>query len=227
MLLNWREGVRKSGILKVATMPLETFFLFAPACFTINMAFGPNNLLSLTNAARSGIAPAILAAAGRIVSFAIMIAIAGVGLGAALAVSETVFTAVKWAGALYLIWIGINLIRAKSPLLGGNASAAPSSLGKLTLQELWVAAGNPKAILVFTAFFPQFVDPQAYALSFTILGLTFLVFEVFAVMVYSFIGAKLGRYLRDSRVLTWFNRTSGTMMIGFGIALMLTRRPAS
>jgi threonine/homoserine/homoserine lactone efflux protein len=208
-------------------MPLETFLLFAPACFAINMAFGPNNLLSLTNAARSGVAPAILAAAGRIVSFAVMIAIAGVGLGAVLAASETVFTAVKWAGAAYLIWIGINLIRAKSPLLGDNVSAAPSSLRNLTLQELWVAAGNPKAILVFTAFFPQFVDPHAYALSFTILGLTFLVFEAFAVMVYSFIGAKLGRYLRNGRALTWFNRTSGTMMIGFGVALMLTRRPAS
>jgi threonine/homoserine/homoserine lactone efflux protein len=208
-------------------MPLETFLLFAPACFAINMAFGPNNLLSLTNAARSGVAPAILAAAGRIVSFAVMIAIAGVGLGAVLAASETVFTAVKWAGAAYLIWIGINLIRAKSPLLGDNVSAAPSSLRNLTLQELWVAAGNPKAILVFTAFFPQFVDPHAYALSFTILGLTFLVFEAFAVMVYSFIGAKLGRYLRNGRALTWFNRTSGTMMIGFGVALMLTRRPAN
>ena len=112
-------------------------------------------------------------------------------------------------------------------MLGDNVSAAPSSLRKLTLQELWVAAGNPKAILVFTAFFPQFVDPHAYALSFTILGLTFLVFEAIAVMVYSFIGAKLGRYLRNGRALTWFNRTSGTMMIGFGVALMLTRRPAN
>src|SRR4029079_18525188 len=117
-------------------MQLDTFLLFAPACFAINMAFGPNNLLSLTNAARSGIVPAILAAAGRIVSFAIMIAIAGVGLGAILAASETVFTAVKWAGAAYLIWIGIKLIRAQTPLLSRDASAAPSSLGKLTLQEL-------------------------------------------------------------------------------------------
>src|SRR5262249_54411654 len=129
-------------------MQLETFFLFAPACFAITMAFGPNNLLSLTNAARSGIAPAILAAAGRIVSFAIMIAVAGIGLGAVLAASETVFTAVKWAGAAYLIWIGIKLIRAGAPLLGNDA-AAPLSLRKLTVQELWVAAGNPKAILVF------------------------------------------------------------------------------
>jgi threonine/homoserine/homoserine lactone efflux protein len=208
-------------------MQLQTFLLFAPACFAINMAFGPNNLLSLTNAARSGIAPAILAAAGRIVSFAIMIAIAGVGLGAVLAASETVFTAIKWAGALYLIWIGVKLIRAGAPLLADETSSAPSSLKKLTLQELWVAAGNPKAILVFTAFFPQFVDPQSYALSFTILGATFLVFEVFAIAVYSFIGAKLGRYMRNGRALRWFNRASGTMMIGFGLALMFTRRPAS
>ncbi|MGE0240991.1 MAG: LysE family translocator [Parvibaculaceae bacterium] len=208
-------------------MQLETFLLFAPACFAINMAFGPNNLLSLTNAARSGIAPAVLAAAGRIVSFAVMIAISGIGLGAILAASETVFAAVKWAGALYLIWIGIRLIRTKAPLLDNEAPAPRSSLRKLTLQELWVAAGNPKAILVFTAFFPQFVDPSSYALSFTILGATFLVFEIFAIMVYSFIGAKLGRYIRKGRALAWFNRVSGTMMIGFGLALMLTRRPAS
>jgi threonine/homoserine/homoserine lactone efflux protein len=103
----------------------------------------------------------------------------------------------------------------------------PLSLRKLTLQELWVAAGNPKAILVFTAFFPQFVDARAYALSFAILGATFLVFEFVAIMVYSFIGAKLGRYIRNGQVLKWFNRTSGTMMIGFGLALMFTRRPAT
>jgi threonine/homoserine/homoserine lactone efflux protein len=207
-------------------MQLETFLIFAPACFAINMAFGPNNLLSLTNAARSGVAPAILAAAGRIFSFAVMIAVAGVGLGAILAASETVFTAVKWAGAAYLVWIGIRLIRAGTPVLAGEASARALSLRKLTLQELWVAAGNPKAILVFTAFFPQFVDAQAYAVSFTILGVTFLVFEFIAIMVYSFIGAKLGRYLRDGHALKWFNRTSGTMMIGFGLALMFARRPA-
>ncbi len=209
-------------------MPLETFLLFAPACFAINMAFGPNNLLSLTNAARSGIARAILAAAGRIVSFAVMIAIAGVGLGAVLAASETVFSLVKWAGAAYLVWIGVNLLRGGAPTLIADDESAPAlSLRKLTLQELWVAAGNPKAILVFTAFFPQFVDARAYALSFTILGATFLLFETFAIVVYSFIGARLGRYIRNSRTLKWFNRTSGTMMIGFGLALMFARRPAA
>ena len=208
-------------------MSLETFLIFAPACFAINMAFGPNNLLSLTNAARSGVVPAILAAAGRIVSFAVMIAIAGVGLGAVLAASESVFTIVKWAGAAYLVWIGVNLICAGAPLLGDDAATPRLSLRKLTLQELWVAAGNPKAILVFTAFFPQFVDPAAYALSFAILGLTFLVFETFAIVVYSFIGAKLGRYVRDGRTLKWFNRTSGAMMIGFGLALIFARRPAT
>ena len=170
---------------------------------------------------------AILAAAGRIVSFAVMIAIAGIGLGAVLAASENVFTIVKWAGAAYLVWIGVNLIRAGAPLLCDDAATPRLSLRKLTLQELWVAAGNPKAILVFTAFFPQFVDPEAYALSFAILGLTFLIFETFAIVVYSFIGAKLGRYVRDGRTLKWFNRTSGAMMIGFGLALIFARRPAA
>jgi threonine/homoserine/homoserine lactone efflux protein len=70
------------------------------------------------------------------------------------------------------------------------------------------------------------VDAQAYAASFAILGATFLVFEFIAIVVYSFIGARLGRYLRDGRAFRWFNRTSGTMMIGFGLALMFARRPA-
>jgi threonine/homoserine/homoserine lactone efflux protein len=211
----------------VFPMRLETLLLFAPACFAINMAFGPNNLLSLTNAARGGVAPAIQAAAGRIFSFAIMIAIAGIGLGAVLAASETIFTAVKYAGAAYLIWIGIKLIRAGAPVFQDDAPAHAVSLRRLTLQELWVAAGNPKAILVFTAFFPQFVDPHAYALSFAVLGGIFLVFELVAIVIYAFIGAKLGRFIRNGRTLRWFNRTSGTMMIGFGLALMFARRPAA
>jgi threonine/homoserine/homoserine lactone efflux protein len=182
---------------------------------------------SLTNAAQGGVAPAVLAAMGRIACFAVMIAVAGIGLGAVLAASETVFMAVKWIGAAYLIWIGIKLIRSRAPMLDDETQIARSSLRKLTLQELWVAAGNPKAILVFTAFFPQFVDPHSYALSFTILGMIFLVFEIIAIMVYSVVGARLGRLIRNGRGLTWFNRLSGTMMIGFGLALMLTRKPAS
>lgn len=63
--------------------------------------------------------------------------------------------------------------------------------------------------------------------SFAILGLTFLVYEFFVIMVYSFIGAKLGRHIRKGRALAWFNRTSGAMMIGFGLARVFASRPTA
>jgi threonine/homoserine/homoserine lactone efflux protein len=209
-------------------MTLSAYLLFLPACFAINMAFGPNNLLSVTNGARHGVSPAVLAAGGRLVAFAIMIAIAGLGMGAVLVASEVAFDVIKYIGAAYLVWIGIRLLRAPAPTMQeAAASAAPPSLRALARQEFTVAAGNPKAILVFTAFFPQFVVPGAYASSYLLLGLTFLVFELVAIALYAMLGARMRRLADGSRAMRWFNRVSGSMMVGFGLILAFTRRPAA
>jgi threonine/homoserine/homoserine lactone efflux protein len=209
-------------------MTLSAYLLFLPACFAINMAFGPNNLLSVTNGARHGVSPAVLAAGGRLVAFAIMIAIAGLGMGAVLVASEVAFDVIKYIGAAYLVWIGIRLLRAPAPTMQeAAASAAPPSLRALARQEFTVAAGNPKAILVFTAFFPQFVVPGAYASSYLLLGLTFLVFELVAIALYALLGARMRRLADGSRAMRWFNRVSGGMMVGFGLILAFTRRPAA
>lgn len=210
-------------------MSLQTFSIFLPACFAINMAFGPNNVLSLSNGARDGVRASVLASFGRLVAFAIMIAIAGLGLGALLLASQTLFTAIKFAGAAYLVWIGVKLIRSGPSLVVKEEGEArgPASLARLTKQEFWVAAGNPKAILVFTAFFPQFVDRSAYATSFAILGATFLLLELVAIVIYAALGARLGSLSRGARGLAWFNRVSGALMIGFGVMLAFVRRPAT
>lgn len=213
-------------------MSLQTFSLFVPACFAINMAFGPNNVLSLSNGARDGVRMSVLASFGRLVAFAIMIAIAGLGLGALLLASQTLFTVIKFAGAAYLVWIGVKLIRSGPALVASNSvegknDGAPGKLGRLAKQEFWVAAGNPKAILVFTAFFPQFVDRSAYAMSFAVLGATFLLLELVAIGIYAALGARLGSATNGARGFKWFNRVSGTLMIGFGVMLAFVRRPAS
>ena len=202
----------------IAYVAIVLGFVFLP---------GPATLLTIARATTSGTRVGVATGAGVAAGDVIHTFMAIVGLSAIIAASAFLFSLIKYAGAAYLVWIGINLIRAGAPLMREDANLPRSSLRKLTLQELWVAAGNPKAILVFTAFFPQFVDPSSYALSFTILGATFLAFEIFAIIVYSFIGAKLGRYIRDGRTFKWFNRTSGGMMIGFGLLLMFTRRPAT
>ncbi|MDP9993268.1 threonine/homoserine/homoserine lactone efflux protein [Variovorax boronicumulans] len=210
-------------------MSLSTYLLFLPACFAINMAFGPNNLLSVTNGARHGVSPAVIAASGRLVAFALMIAVAGLGMGAVLVASELAFDVIKYIGAAYLVWIGIRLLRAPAPTadVPSQGSAAPPSLRALARQEFTVAAGNPKAILVFTAFFPQFVVPGAYASSYVLLGATFLVFELVAIALYAMLGARMRRLANGSRAMRWFNKVSGSMMVGFGLILAFTRRPTS
>lgn len=136
------------------------------------------------------------------------------------------FTILKWAGAAYLIWLGVKILRGAAaidtPLTSGNRRP----LKVLALQEFWTAIGNPKAILIFTAFLPQFIEPGAYWLSFAIVGAVFLVFEVIAVFLYAVLGHRLNRLSRNKNVFGWLNRLSGTTMIGFGVALLLTRRPA-
>jgi threonine/homoserine/homoserine lactone efflux protein len=210
-------------------MSLSTYLLFLPACFAINMAFGPNNLLSVTNGARHGVSPAVIAASGRLVAFALMIAVAGLGMGAVLVASELAFDVIKYIGAAYLVWIGIRLLRAPAPTaeVQSLGTAAPPSLRALARQEFTVAAGNPKAILVFTAFFPQFVVPGAYASSYVLLGATFLVFELVAIALYAMLGARMRRLANGSRAMRWFNKVSGSMMVGFGLILAFTRRPSA
>ena len=207
-------------------MTLSAYLLFLPACFAINMAFGPNNLLSVTNGAKHGVSPAVVAASGRLVAFAIMIAIAGLGMGAVLVASEMAFDVIKYIGAAYLVWIGIRLLRAPAPAMTqAAASGTPPSLRALARQEFTVAAGNPKAILVFTAFLPQFVDIAKPMLpQFTVLGASFLVLECVAIALYSWAGMHLGKWLTRSKVRRWFNRCCGTFLGAIGISFLLVRR---
>jgi len=199
--------------------------LFIPACFALNMAFGPNNLLSLTYGLQQGIRTAVMASSGRLVAFALMIALTALGVGAVLAASEMAFTILKYAGAAYLIWLGIKILRGRASL-DAPADSGRRPLKALALQEFWTAIGNPKAILIFTAFLPQFVEPGAYWQSFAIVGLIFLGLEVIAVFLYAVLGHRLNRLSRNRTLFGWLNRISGATMIGFGVTLLFMRKSA-
>ena len=208
-------------------MPLETLLLFVPACFALNMAFGPNNLISMTLGARCGLRTAIIAAGGRIIAFTIMIAIAALGMGAVLMASELAFSMVKFLGAAYLVWLGIKLLRARGELPSERPELGKYGVRGFIRQEFLVAIGNPKAILIFTAFFPQFVAPENYWGSFLILGAIFLILELLAIAFYAYAGTRLSRVMRNARGLRGINRVSGTTMIAFGALLAAAGRPAA
>ncbi len=205
-------------------MSLATLLLFLPACFALNLAPGPNNLLSISNATRYGFRTACVAGIGRLLAFAVMITLASTGLAVVLQGSVLLFTAIKLAGAGYLFWLAWQLWRAGSQ--SGPADTRPQqSLRELMRQELWVAAGNPKAILIFTAFLPQFVDTaQPVAPQFLQLGVAFLLLEWVAIAVYAALGVQLKRWFATPRGQRVFNRSCSVLLGGAGLGLLLARR---
>ncbi|HXG29160.1 MAG TPA: LysE family translocator [Nevskiales bacterium] len=207
-------------------MILDTWLLFVPAAFALNMAPGPNNLLSVANAARFGFAASVLGGLGRLLAFALMIALTAVGLGTLLAASELAFQIVKWLGAAYLLYLGIKLWRAPAMTLpGASAAQTGTSVLALAQQEFLVAVGNPKAILIFTAFFPQFLSRDGSPLvEFALMGVTFLALELIAIALYALSGRQLAAVTRSARGLRLFNRMSGSALCGAGVLLLLSSR---
>jgi threonine/homoserine/homoserine lactone efflux protein len=205
-------------------MSITAWLLFLPACFAINLAPGPNNLLSINVAAQHGFVTAFVGGTGRLVAFAMMLVLAATGLAVVLHASQWFFLAIKLTGAAYLIWLAVQLWRSEAPAID-TTQPQDASLGRIARQEFLVAAGNPKAILVFTAFLPQFVDVAKPMLpQFAVLGASFLVLEWVAVALYSWAGMYLGKWFVRAKVRRWFNRVCGGFLAAIGVSFLLVRR---
>ena len=205
-------------------MDLATLSLFLPACFALNMAPGPNNLLSVSNATRYGFQRACSAGIGRILAFAGMIALAGAGLSVVLQTSEWLFQAIKIVGAAYLLYMAWQLWRANTET---EEEIAGASVGfwALARQEFLVAAGNPKAILLFTAFLPQFVDPgRPVPAQFAVLGVLFLSLEWIAISAYAYMGLHMRRWFAEPRGKRIFNRCCAGLLSAAASVLLLAQR---
>jgi threonine/homoserine/homoserine lactone efflux protein len=204
-------------------MEIWTLLLFIPACFALNMAPGPNNLLALNNARRYGFRIALLAGFGRLAAFCVMIALAASGLAVVLYTSEILFLAIKICGALYLLWMAYNLWRSDvSPVSDDVRNLSITGLMK---QEFALAAGNPKAILIFTAFLPQFVDvAKNVTEQFSLLGATFLVLEIVAIDMYAVIGLYLRQWFSKPKLVKRFNRACASFLVLSGGNLLLSRQ---
>lgn len=212
-------------------MTAATLLLFVPACFALNLAPGPNNLLSVSNATRYGFRAACAGGLGRLLAFAGMIALASLGLAVVLHSSQWLFGLVKLAGAAYLFFLAWQLWRAPvgaaAQERGAQKPVPAATPWALAWQEFWVAAGNPKAILIFTAFLPQFVDPVLPATrQFLVLGALFLLLECVAIGAYAFMGLHMRRWLAQARGQRLFNRGCAVLLAGAGLGLLASRRTA-
>ena len=208
-------------------MSLQTWWLFVMMTFVVSATPGPNMLLVMSSSARSGFRAAVATMAGCMTALLAMMSLSAAGLGALLQAFPSVFDGLRWAGAAYLIYLGIKSWR--SPVLESVVDA-PRTVERarpaaaMFRQGVLVAASNPKAILFAAAFLPQFIHPQLPKLpQFMILLATFAVIEVSWYVVYAASGQRLATYLRRTPVLKAFNRITGGVFIGFAVAMAAVR----
>lgn len=212
-------------------MTLSTYLLYLAAVALLVLSPGPTMLMCMTTSLQHGPRKAMAAAGGSVTAVLGTMLLSALGLGALLAASETAFWVLKAAGAAYLIWLGIKTFRSQGSVfdqMPEGATAAPAvPTHRLYLQGLIVGGSNPKAILFFTAFFPQFLNPTlSFAPQFAILAATFVAFE-FTVLTLCALGvARLAPALRSGNRMRWFNRISGGLFALMGSLLLATRRAA-
>jgi len=165
--------------------------------------------------------------AGCMTALLAMMSISAAGLGALLQAFPAVFDALRWAGAVYLAYLGVKTWR--SPVHDTAADTPlvierPRKSGTLFRHGVLVAASNPKAILFAAAFLPQFIHPELPKLpQFSILLATFAVIEISWYVIYAGSGPRLAAYLRRASVLKVFNRLTGGVFIGFAAVMAAVR----
>lgn len=207
--------------------------MFMAAGWLLNLTPGPDVLYIVTNALRSGVRAGLVAALGITAGCFVHIFAAALGVSALLAASATAFTLLKWAGALYLLYAGLQLVLSKTPsainIIAINAyDTRATSLKSIFFKGFWTNALNPKVALFFLAFVPQFIAPDApnKALTFVLLGVLFNLNALPINFGYAALGGWAARRLHVvQRGMHWLERVAGVMFIGFGLKLALTDNP--
>jgi homoserine/homoserine lactone efflux protein len=202
-------------------MTLEIYLAYIAACFLIAVVPGPTVTVIIGNSLAHGTRAGLLNVAGTQLGLGLMMAILVVGLSSVIAAMGWLFDWLRWAGAAYLIWIGWRLLRAPDSL--DQPDSAPTPRGGFLLQGFLVLMANPKALLWFGAFIPQFVDPKGnYVAQIIALGVTAMAIALVTDGGYAVLTGRAGALLSRKRVRL-VSRLSGSCLIGGGIWLALTR----
>ncbi|MBR1226812.1 MULTISPECIES: LysE family translocator [unclassified Bradyrhizobium] len=210
-------------------MTLTTYLLYLAAVAVLVLSPGPTMLTCMTTALNEGKSGALAAAVGSISAVLGVMALSALGLGALLAASELAFTVVKVIGAIYLIWLGIKTFGSTAEAV--DIKRAPADSGRRLrthyVRGFLVGSSNPKAILFFTAFFPQFLNPvEPFAPQYAILAVTFIACEFSVLAMCAFGVSAIAPVLRSSWHMRWINRATGGLFATMGGLLLFSRRHA-
>lgn len=202
-------------------MALDTWLIYLLAATGLSLSPGPNGLLALTHGALHGRRMALYTVAGGATGFVVVIALSMFGIGALLATSLAWLAVMKWVGGAYLVWLGVQVWR--SPPIGLDLHArAPAGVrgGVLFRQGALSALTNPKGLLFFAAFLPQFVDPaRSLVVQFFVMAGTFAVVEIATEVLIASMAQRISPWLK--RVGRRFNQACGGVFMVIGVALPL------
>ena len=194
--------------------------LFILTAVTLNLYPGPDTLYILGRSAAQGRAAGVVSALG-IGSGAVIHSLLGaLGLTAVVAASAMAFSVIKWAGAAYLVYLGVSMLLAKSE--GPAKASPPQSLRRIYVQGVLTNVLNPKVALFFLALIPQFIAPGAAhpGLAFLVLGLTFVTTGTVWCLIVAVAGGVLNRLLGGGgKGGLWLKRAGGGLLAGLGLRL--------
>lgn len=211
-------------------MSIENWLAFATASAVILAIPGPTILLVVSYSISHGRRVAMATVGGVALGDFTAMTASMLGLGALLATSATLFTVLKWIGAAYLVYLGIKLWRApvSAPHVDGNDTPMDVNSTRVFLHTYVVTALNPKSIVFFVAFLPQFIIPsEPLLLQMVVFEVTFLVLATLNAALYGVLAAAAREKIREPRVQSIVNRTGGSLMIGAGLLAVGWKRAIS
>jgi threonine/homoserine/homoserine lactone efflux protein len=208
-------------------MPLHLWLAFVTTSAVLLVIPGPTILTVVSYAVAHGRRANLALVTGVALGDCTSLAISLLGLGALLRTAALAFTVVKWAGGLYLLYLGLRLLRAGGAAAETSAGSALESRGRVFLNTYLVTALNPKGIVFFVAFLPQFLDPSAPAgPQLWLLAGTFVVLAIINATLYTAFASAARRLWASPRAQRCFHLTGGSLLSAAGVWALLARRPA-
>lgn len=206
-------------------MTLTVWLGFLLAAIVIAVTPGPGAVISMSTGLRHGYWTALVTILGLQTALLMQLLIVALGLGALLATSEAAFSVIKFLGAAYLVWLGIQ--KWRSPIVPVDAGMPAIQRKGAFLQGVLVNLTNPKAIIFIGALVPQFVDPALpQAAQYLVIAATLCLTDMLVMSGYALAAARLGRWLHDPRSIRVQNRFFGGLFVSAGALLAISSRPS-
>ncbi|CAM3137814.1 homoserine/homoserine lactone efflux protein [Vibrio neptunius] len=200
-------------------MDMHVWLAYVVTAIVFSLAPGSGTVNSISNGLSYGTRKSLSAIAGLQIGLTLHIILVGAGIGALVAQSATAFTVIKWVGAAYLVWLGIQKWRDKSGLATHTEGEALSGT-KLMRNAVLINLTNPKSIVFLVALFPQFIDPAKDQLTqLAVLGVTTVVIDSIVMLGYTSLAAQMGRFIRSDKIMSKINKVFGSMFVGCGALL--------